>query len=234
MLLYVFLSVSHVLSNSPLSALFPPPSDRAFVVLSRIPQFPSSIICLYNSVSLCISEAGLHTVFLISLLCSSFILYLPVPTCVCFGHFLMLMSSSITFVSFPPHLLALLPRYPPPPICCLHSFQFALVHLHSCSLPCHSLLLHFFSFCLFHPFFSHMHSSLTPLSACWDGNHTMPVRRGGGEVPFLHSIHTCGDMKEHCSAQKEKICGNIWHRHRNEGYLVALVHTNVTPEYSWG
>lgn len=60
----------------------------------------------------------------------------------------------------------------------------------------------------------------------------MPVRTGGGDVSFLHSIHTCGDMKEHCRAQKEKIRGTICHRHRAEGYSVPPVNINVTAEYS--
>lgn len=122
------------------------------LISSRSPQFPSSSICLYNSVSLCISDAGLLLVSLISFLCCSLShtslsqLFLPAihsaffPTCVSFAGFLILMSFCFTIVSFsPPHLLASLPHYQPPPICCLHSFSFSLVHLHSCSLPCHTL-----------------------------------------------------------------------------------------------
>lgn len=146
----------------------------------KLEQFPSSSICLYNSVSSCISEAGSLLVSLISFLCCSLChtslsqLFLPAihstffPICVSFAHFLILMSFCITIVSFcPPHLLASLPRYLPLPICCLHSFSFSLVHLHSCSLPCHSLsFFPSFPFCLSHPSLSHMLSSLTPPSAC--------------------------------------------------------------------
>lgn len=159
----------------------------------------------------------LHTVSLISLLCSSFVLYLPVPTCVCFVQFLILMSFSITFASFPPHLLALHPHTTPPPICCLHSFPFSLVHLHSCSFPCHSVSFSiYFLSCLF---------PLYPLS------HLFQCQ--WGEVVAKCHFYIAFTMKEHCSAQKE-ICGNIWHRHTTEGYSVPLVHTDVTPEYSWG
>lgn len=114
----------------------------------------------------------LHTACLISLLCSSFVLYVPVPTCVCFVQFLISVCFSITFVSFPPHLLALPLHSTPPPICCLHSFPFCL---HSCSPPCHSVSFstYFFLSCLFP--LHHLHSSLSPFSACGDGNHTMPV-----------------------------------------------------------
>lgn len=193
--MFIYFYISVCLSQYFCLFLCLPPFgwQRAFFISSRSPQFPSSSICLYNSVSSCISEAGSLLVSLISFLCCSLChtslsqLFLPAihstffPICVSFAHFLILMSFCITIVSFcPPHFLASLPRYLPLPICCLHSFSFSLVHLHSCSLPCHSLsFFPSFPFCLSHPSLSHMLSSLTPPSACWDGNRTMPVRRRG-------------------------------------------------------
>lgn len=72
----------------------------------------------------------------------------------------------------------------------------ALIFILSCSSPLllsslsHSFLFPSFPSCLFHPSFSHMLSSLTPLSACWDGNRTMPVRRGVAAECHFYIVFT--------------------------------------------
>ena len=85
---------------------------------------------------------------LISSLCCAFVSYLPVsaathstffPTCV-FPFFCLLSHFNVflyydclvLFLSATSQSLAS-PRHPPPPIRCLHSFSFSLVHLHSCT-----------------------------------------------------------------------------------------------------
>lgn len=148
---------------------------------AETPRFPIAAASAYNSVSLCISDASVLLVTLVFLPCYSLFhtsLSPLFPTantpfhilspCVFPFHSLILMSFLIPIVSFAfpqPHLLASLPGSPPPPICCLCSFSFSLVHLHSCSPPCHTLSLLFRCF-LSHPSLSCMLSSLTLLSAC--------------------------------------------------------------------
>lgn len=221
MLVSVFLSVFHVLSNSPLSALLPPSSDRAFLVSSRIPQFPSSSICLYNSVCLCILDA------------------------VCTRH-----------VSFPSFVLLLFYTSLSPPVFALYSFLFQcvfLLHLflsHPISCPCtvhphpFAVCTHFHSvstlallpvivspFPLIFPFLSFSSPSPALLSLTffsmwrWESHNASECH--------LHT-NILFTTKKYCNAQKEKICGNIWHRHTTEGKSVPPVHTDVTPEYSWG
>lgn len=132
---------------------------------------------------------------------------------VSYVHFLILMYFSITIVSFsPPHLFASFSRYPPPPICFLHSFWFSFVHLHTCSTP--FLFLSFLSFSplpLSQTLLSHTSFSMLR----WKSHNASEERGGGGGVPFLHSIHTFSgeDVRERCNVWREKIWGNICQTH---------------------
>lgn len=84
------------------------------------------------------------------------------------------------------HLIASLPCNLPPPICCLHSFSFSLVHFQSCSLPCHalSLFLPLLSV-FFHPILSHALLSHTSSSMLRWESHNASEERGAVECHFF-------------------------------------------------
>lgn len=57
-------------------------------------------------------------------------------------------------------------------------------------------------------------------------------------MSFLQSIHTSTgeDMREHCNDWGKKIVALfvIYFIHMTDGYSVLPLHTDLTPEYSWG
>lgn len=134
------------------------------------------------------------------------------PAVFLFAHILLLMPFCITIVSFsfpPLHLVASLPRSPPPPICCLHSFSFSLVPfpllLSSLSHFLPFPFLYFLSFSP-HPISYALLSYASSSTLRWESHNASEAVRerrggGGGGVPILHSIHTSTgeDMWEHCN-----------------------------------
>lgn len=117
----------------------------------------------------------------------------------------------------------------------------ALIFILSCSSPLllsslsQSLLFPFLPFLSFSPLpLSHALLSHTSFSMLRWESHNASEEKGSGGVPFLHSIHTSSgeDVRERCNVWREKICGNICHRHTTEGYSVPPLHSDVTLEYS--
>lgn len=190
-------------SHLSLSPPFPHPVSESLSSSSaEAPQFPSSGIRLYNSVSLCIFRSGIPHFFPLLFLClippglGCHTLHLLPHLCFLFAHFLILMSFCITIVSFsffPPHPKASLPLAvrPHPFAVCTH-FHSLLFISTLALLPCHTLSF-FFPF-LFSPlglFFtpppnppllSHMLSSLTPLPSMlrWESHNASREEEEGG------------------------------------------------------
>lgn len=147
-------------SHLSLSPPFPHPVSESLSSSSaEAPQFPSSGIRLYNSVSLCIFRSGIPHFFPLLFLClippglGCHTLHLLPHLCFLFAHFLILMSFCITIVSFsffPPHPKASLPLAvrPHPFAVCTH-FHSLLFISTLALLPCHTLSF-FFPF-LFSP-----------------------------------------------------------------------------------